>query len=89
MPTGLASAEAPTAAGTRANTKFTTSFLSRGVGRISLNRQLRVQNGSRVSAWFQFGKNGADSKAAGIYGSQSRDEFDKDDVEQVYFIFKP
>jgi hypothetical protein len=37
-----------------------------------------------VSAWFKFGSNGADSKSAGIYGSQSRDEFDKDDVEQYF-----
>lgn len=80
VPAAFASAEAAT---TRPTSTLTTSFMSRGVGRISLSRQLRVQNGSRVSAWFKFGSNGADSKEAGIYGSQSRDEFDKDDVEQV------
>lgn len=40
-------------------------------------------NGSRVKCWFKFGKNGVDAEGAGIYGSQSRDDFDRDDVEQV------
>lgn len=40
-------------------------------------------NGSRTQCWFKFGKNGVDAKSAGIYGSQSRDDFDRDDVEQV------
>ncbi|KAI4374770.1 hypothetical protein MLD38_012723 [Melastoma candidum] len=40
-------------------------------------------NGSRASCWFKFGKNGVDAEGAGIYGSQSRDDFDRDDVEQV------
>ncbi|KAI3686229.1 hypothetical protein L1987_79903 [Smallanthus sonchifolius] len=39
-------------------------------------------NGSRSTCWFKFGKNGVDSEDAGIYGSQSRDDFDRDDVEQ-------
>lgn len=46
-------------------------------------RSLGPQNGSRVNAWFKFGKNGLDSEGAGIYGSQARDDFDRDDVEQV------
>lgn len=41
-----------------------------------------------MSAWFKFGQNGADSKEAGIYGSQMRDDFDRDDVEQVHFCSK-
>eukprot|EP00246_Nothoceros_aenigmaticus_P017454 TRINITY_DN8517_c0_g1_i1.p1 TRINITY_DN8517_c0_g1~~TRINITY_DN8517_c0_g1_i1.p1 ORF type:complete len:181 (+),score=9.00 TRINITY_DN8517_c0_g1_i1:119-661(+) len=38
----------------------------------------------RVDAWFKFGNQGLDSEGAGIYGSQSRDEFDRDDVEQYF-----
>ncbi|KVH99124.1 Ankyrin repeat-containing domain-containing protein [Cynara cardunculus var. scolymus] len=38
--------------------------------------------GSRITCWFKFGKNGVDAEGAGIYGSQSRDDFDRDDVEQ-------
>ncbi|OAY55088.1 protein LHCP TRANSLOCATION DEFECT [Manihot esculenta] len=41
-------------------------------------------NGSRVKCWFKFGKNGVDAEGAGIYGSQSRDDFDRDDVEQYF-----
>lgn len=77
-----AAASASSAAGTRPNLR--TGFVGGIVGRVSFSQQLGVQkSGSRVSAWFRFGKNGADSKEAGIYGSQMRDDFDKDDVEQV------
>lgn len=38
---------------------------------------------SGATCWFKFGKNGVDAEQAGIYGSQSRDDFDRDDVEQV------
>ncbi|KAF7831409.1 protein LHCP TRANSLOCATION DEFECT [Senna tora] len=41
-------------------------------------------NGSRATCWFRFGKNGVDAEGAGIYGSQSRDDFDRDDVEQYF-----
>mmetsp|Transcript_3953 Transcript_3953/g.5261 ORF Transcript_3953/g.5261 Transcript_3953/m.5261 type:complete len:167 (-) Transcript_3953:134-634(-) len=44
----------------------------------------RVSNGVKVSAWFKFGKNGANAEDAGIIGAQGRDEFDKDDVEQYF-----
>lgn len=40
-------------------------------------------NGSKTKCWFKFGKNGVDAENAGIYGSQTRDDFDRDDVEQV------
>ncbi|XP_028087690.1 uncharacterized protein LOC114288386 [Camellia sinensis] len=40
-------------------------------------------SGSRATCWFRFGKNNVDAESAGIYGSQSRDDFDRDDVEQV------
>ncbi|WCJ37194.1 Protein LHCP TRANSLOCATION DEFECT [Euphorbia peplus] len=41
-------------------------------------------NGSRLKCWFKFGSNGVDAEGAGIYGSQSRDDFDRDDVEQYF-----
>ncbi|XP_057951000.1 protein LHCP TRANSLOCATION DEFECT [Malania oleifera] len=41
-------------------------------------------NGSRAMCWFKFGKSGVDAEGAGIYGSQSRDDFDRDDVEQYF-----
>ncbi|KAG2430597.1 hypothetical protein HXX76_010115 [Chlamydomonas incerta] len=34
--------------------------------------------------FFKFGKNGFDSEAAGIVGSQGRDEYTYDDVEQYF-----
>ncbi|CAK9263801.1 unnamed protein product [Sphagnum jensenii] len=39
---------------------------------------------SRVTAWFKFGDNGMDAKGAGIYGSQGRDDFDREDVAQYF-----
>ncbi|KAG0615136.1 hypothetical protein M758_5G017600 [Ceratodon purpureus] len=84
VPAAFASAEVSTAAGASTSSLRTAFLCSRGVGRLSLSRRLGVQNGSRVSAWFKFGSNGADSKEAGIYGSQKRDDFDKDDVEQYF-----
>ncbi|KAL5719312.1 hypothetical protein ACHQM5_012107 [Ranunculus cassubicifolius] len=41
-------------------------------------------NGSRTKCWFKFGKNGVDAEGAGIYGSQNREDFDRDDVEQYF-----
>ncbi|KAK3199593.1 hypothetical protein Dsin_023008 [Dipteronia sinensis] len=41
-------------------------------------------NGSKTKCWFKFGKNGVDAEGAGIYGSQSREDFDRDDVEQYF-----
>nr|POE68127.1 protein lhcp translocation defect [Quercus suber] len=46
--------------------------------------KLGPSNGSRAKCWFKFGKNGVDAEGAGIYGSQSRDDFDRDDVEQYF-----
>ncbi|KAF5728391.1 protein LHCP TRANSLOCATION DEFECT-like [Tripterygium wilfordii] len=46
--------------------------------------RLGPSNGSRVTCWFKFGKNGVDAEGAGIYGSQSRDDFNRDDVEQYF-----
>ncbi|KAK1391204.1 protein LHCP TRANSLOCATION DEFECT [Heracleum sosnowskyi] len=39
---------------------------------------------SGTTCWFKFGKNGVDAEQAGIYGSQSRNDFDRDDVEQYF-----
>ncbi|XP_074568704.1 protein LHCP TRANSLOCATION DEFECT-like [Curcuma longa] len=41
-------------------------------------------NGYRTTCWFRFGNRGVDSEGAGIYGSQKRDDFDRDDVEQYF-----
>ncbi|KAL8462567.1 hypothetical protein ACS0TY_033559 [Phlomoides rotata] len=40
--------------------------------------------GWRSTCWFRFGQNGVDAEGAGIYGSQARDDFDRDDVEQYF-----
>ncbi|XP_047318897.1 protein LHCP TRANSLOCATION DEFECT [Impatiens glandulifera] len=46
--------------------------------------RLGPNSGGRTVCWFRFGKNGVDAEGAGIYGSQSRDDFDRDDVEQYF-----
>ncbi len=55
----------------------------------SARKQLGLPQGgsSRVTAWFKFGDNGMDAKGAGIYGSQGRDDFDREDVAQVIVFF--
>ncbi|CAK9866229.1 unnamed protein product [Sphagnum jensenii] len=52
----------------------------------SARKQLGLPQGgsSRVTAWFKFGDNGMDAKGAGIYGSQGRDDFDREDVAQYF-----
>ncbi|GAB2230589.1 hypothetical protein Droror1_Dr00014863 [Drosera rotundifolia] len=59
--------------------------------RVNGSVNLRRRSGRRkglgsglVTCWFRFGKNGVDAEGAGIYGSQSRDDFDRDDVEQYF-----
>nr|ACU15672.1 unknown [Glycine max] len=57
----------------------------RRVGSHSLtSRIIGPSNGSKSTCWFRFGKNGVDAQGAGIYGSQGRDDFDRDDVEQYF-----
>ncbi|CAN7047260.1 unnamed protein product [Brassica oleracea var. botrytis] len=51
---------------------------------VKLRIGLGPSNGSKATCWFKFGKNGVDAENAGIYGSQSRDDFDRDDVEQYF-----
>ncbi|CBI23956.3 hypothetical protein VitviT2T_029814 [Vitis vinifera] len=46
--------------------------------------RLGPSNGSRATCWFRFGNRGVDAEGAGIYGSQTRDDFDRDDVEQYF-----
>ena len=46
-----------------------------------------ARSSHRTTAWFKFGKNGLDASSAGIYGSQGRDDFDRDDVEHVSEFF--
>ncbi|KAI3456954.1 hypothetical protein Pfo_013617 [Paulownia fortunei] len=66
--------------------KLTCLFLSsaRSVGWCRTTRKLGPSCGSRTTCWFRFGKNGVDAEGAGIYGSQARDDFDRDDVEQYF-----
>jgi hypothetical protein len=48
-----------------------------------LSRVVPASESGRVgpTCWFKFGNK--DAEGAGIYGSQARDDFDRDDVEQV------
>ncbi|CAN6560743.1 hypothetical protein ACFX13_031310 [Malus domestica] len=66
-------------------TKFSTRFLGTR-NRLGWVRPVGIgaSNGSRAKCWFKFGKNGVGAEDAGIYGSQSRDDYDKDDVEQYF-----
>ncbi|KAF7146596.1 hypothetical protein RHSIM_Rhsim04G0001800 [Rhododendron simsii] len=58
-------------------------FMGKGPKKL---RNRPTKNGSRtITCWFKFGQNGVDAEGAGIYGSQSRDDYDRDDVEQIYF----
>lgn len=66
--------------------RLSSRFLGTRVVKLS-SIGLGPSNGSRATCWFKFGKNGVDAENAGIYGSQSRDDFDRDDVEQVCLHF--
>ncbi|KAJ7963855.1 protein LHCP TRANSLOCATION DEFECT-like [Quillaja saponaria] len=54
------------------------------IGWVRPRIEIGPSNGSRAQCWFKFGKNGVDAEGAGIYGSQARDDFDRDDVEQYF-----
>ncbi|KAI5084753.1 hypothetical protein GOP47_0000922 [Adiantum capillus-veneris] len=59
------------------------TFQRAALGRKGLS-QLRLlcpPSSARTIAWFKFG---TDSEKAGIYGSQGRNDFDRDDVEQYF-----
>ncbi|XP_043690277.1 protein LHCP TRANSLOCATION DEFECT [Telopea speciosissima] len=69
--------------------KFTSQFLGirKKLGWFRASRiapKIGPSSGSRAKCWFRFGKNGVDAEGAGIYGSQSREDFDRDDVEQYF-----
>lgn len=53
-----------------------------------LRSSFKLGNGSccrgQVTCWFKFGKRGVDAEDAGIYGTQKREDFDRDDVEQYF-----
>eukprot|EP01025_Chloroclados_australasicus_P049601 TRINITY_DN5658_c0_g1_i1.p1 TRINITY_DN5658_c0_g1~~TRINITY_DN5658_c0_g1_i1.p1 ORF type:complete len:160 (-),score=22.98 TRINITY_DN5658_c0_g1_i1:416-874(-) len=48
------------------------------------SRDFRQRQQCTVSAVFRFGKFGDDAKKAGIYGSQSREDYGYDEVEQYF-----
>lgn len=52
--------------------------------RIAQLRLLSLPSLHRTHAWFKFGNSGLDSENAGMYASQGRDDFDRDDVEQYF-----
>jgi hypothetical protein len=54
-----------------------------------LSRVVPASESGRVgpTCWFRFGKK--EDEGAGIYGSQGRDDFDRDDVEQVSAYLPP
>ncbi|OVA10563.1 Ankyrin repeat-containing domain [Macleaya cordata] len=54
------------------------------LGWCNIGSKIGPSNGSRAKCWFKFGKNGVDAEGAGIYGSQRREDFDRDDVEQYF-----
>ncbi|GER39252.1 ankyrin repeat family protein [Striga asiatica] len=65
--------------------KLNCAFLGSAV-RVGCRARPRLgpSRGLRIRCWFRFGKNGVDAEGAGIYGSQGRDDFDRDDVEQYF-----
>ncbi|CAI9773446.1 unnamed protein product [Fraxinus pennsylvanica] len=66
------------------NSKFLGSPRTKTLGWCRPMTRLGPSSGSRTTCWFKFGKNGVDAEGAGIYGSQTRDDFDRDDVEQYF-----
>ncbi|KAF4369234.1 protein LHCP TRANSLOCATION DEFECT [Cannabis sativa] len=66
------------------NSQFVGRRRNSRLGWVRSSSCIGPSNGSRAKCWFKFGKNGVDAEGAGIYGSQSRDDFDRDDVEQYF-----
>ncbi|XP_074380696.1 protein LHCP TRANSLOCATION DEFECT [Apium graveolens] len=70
--------------------KFVGVTVDKRLGWLSLSkiglliRSTAATSASGATCWFKFGKNGVDAEQAGIYGSQSRNDFDRDDVEQYF-----
>nr|DAD23341.1 TPA_asm: hypothetical protein HUJ06_024804 [Nelumbo nucifera] len=68
--------------------KYGSQFLGgrRGLGwfrECKIGSKIGPCSGSRAKCWFKFGKRGVNAEDAGVYGSQTRDDFDRDDVEQI------
>lgn len=68
----------------RTSQSVVSSRINRRLGWCRRSSGLGPSCGSRTTCWFKFGKNGVDAEGAGIYGSQARDDFDRDDVEQYF-----
>ncbi|KAM7278992.1 hypothetical protein ACFE04_006126 [Oxalis oulophora] len=51
---------------------------------ISIKNESRLGGRGGATCWFKFGSSGVDAEGAGIYGSQAREDFDRDDVEQYF-----
>ncbi|KAG9159988.1 hypothetical protein Leryth_005736 [Lithospermum erythrorhizon] len=68
------------------SSKLTSQFIGRKshLKWCRVNKVVGPSSNARTTCWFKFGKNGVDAEGAGIYGSQSRDDFDRDDVEQYF-----
>nr|XP_043607038.1 protein LHCP TRANSLOCATION DEFECT [Erigeron canadensis] len=96
MATILSSCSSPNILVSNSNTRFTSPVCKLNSGFLGQNKKLgfcrptsrivgpRSCRSKGITCWFKFGKNGVDAEGAGIYGSQSRDDFDRDDVEQYF-----
>lgn len=74
-------------AAAQGNAALRTPLLGAGLGWLRPSRLSRVVPASEsgragTTCWFKFGNK--DAEGAGIYGSQARDDFDRDDVEQYF-----
>ncbi|XP_016433605.1 protein LHCP TRANSLOCATION DEFECT [Nicotiana tabacum] len=65
----------------RLNSCFVGASKLKRIGWCSRPNGLGPSCGSRTTCWFNFRQN---AETAGVYGSQSRDDFDRDDVEQYF-----
>ncbi|KAJ3670424.1 hypothetical protein LUZ60_010748 [Juncus effusus] len=78
----------PSSSSKNFRTKLTSPFLSKTERPIKTKVYKGNSNvgrgANKVTCWFKFGSSGVDAEGAGIYGSQGRDDFDRDDVEQYF-----
>ncbi|XP_022889202.1 protein LHCP TRANSLOCATION DEFECT-like [Olea europaea var. sylvestris] len=78
------SSNGSTACFSKLNSRFLGKSATKTLGCCRHTTRLCPTSGSRTTCWFRFGKNGVDAEGAGVYGSQTRDDFDRDDVEQYF-----
>eukprot|EP00244_Chara_vulgaris_P000815 TRINITY_DN1139_c0_g2_i1.p1 TRINITY_DN1139_c0_g2~~TRINITY_DN1139_c0_g2_i1.p1 ORF type:complete len:205 (-),score=42.89 TRINITY_DN1139_c0_g2_i1:457-1071(-) len=64
--------------------RLASAFSGNAVGQPSRVSRLGPSGGSKWDALFKFGKFGFSSEDAGMYGSQGRDDYGRDDVEQYF-----